>query len=335
MKSITLTAFTAILAVVMVISMQANAAAAKFNIRAATVLVEDSPTAKSLYMFKDIVESQTWGEVSVEVFANGKLGSERENIEACQLNNLQVATPSVGVMANFSKPMRVLNIPFVLTDRRVAHKILVEHPFHQKLLDQLQKVGLVGLGFTDYGMRNLTSRKEIKDLNDLKNLKVRTMKVPDHLALWEDLGANPTPIAFTELYGALQQGVVDAQENPWETIYLSKFYEVQDYVTVTGHIYDVQPMIMSKKFYDQLPKEYQEIVHKASDIALEYMWYLTAKQNDMFKEKCLEKGMKVNYFSKEDIAKCQELTKPVVDEIRKVAGDALVDEYLNVVKSLQ
>jgi TRAP-type transport system periplasmic protein len=329
MKRIPLASFTAILTVVMVIGLQTNATAAKFNIRAATVLVEDSPTAKSLYMFKDIVESQTWGEVTVEVFANGKLGSERENIEACQLNNLQVATPSVGVMANFSKPMRVLNIPFVLTDRTVAHKILVEHPFHQKLLDQLQEVGLVGLGFTDYGMRNLTSKKEVK------GLKVRTMKVPDHLALWEDLGTNPTTIAFTELYGALQQGVVDAQENPWETIFLSKFYEVQNYVAVTGHIYDVQPMIMSRKFYDRLPKEYQEIVHKASDIAIEYMWYLTAKQNDMFKEKCIEKGMKVNYFSKEDIAKSQELTKPVVDEIRKVAGDALVDEYLNVVKSVQ
>jgi tripartite ATP-independent transporter DctP family solute receptor len=335
MKKTLLTLPTIIMVVVMIIGLQTTATAGKYNIRAATVLVEDSPTAKSLYMFKDIVESQTWGEVSVEVFANGKLGSERENIEACQLNNLQVATPSVGVMANFSKPMRVLNIPFVLTDRTVAHKILVEHPFHQKLLDQLQEVGLVGLGFTDYGMRNLTSKKNVKSLSDLNGMKVRTMKVPDHLALWEDLGANPTPIAFTELYGALQQGVVDAQENPWETIFLSKFYEVQNYVAVTGHIYDVQPMIMSKKFYDSLPKEYQEVVHKASDVAIEYMWYLTAKQNDMFKEKCLEKGMKVNYFSKEDIAKSQELTKPVADEIRKVAGDALVDEYLTVVKSVQ
>ncbi|UCF89773.1 MAG: TRAP transporter substrate-binding protein [Desulfobacterales bacterium] len=319
----------------MVVTMPPVAGAGKYNIRAATVLVDDSPTAKCLFMFKDIVESQTWGDITVEVFTNGKLGSERENIEACQLNNLQLATPSVGVVANFSKPMRLLNIPFLLTDRKVAHKILVKDPIRQKLLSYLNEVGLVGLAFTDYGMRNLTSKKEVPNLAALKGLKVRTMKVPDHLALWEALGASPTPIAFTELYGALQQGVVDAQENPWETIYLSKFYEVQDNVTVTGHIYDVQPMIMSKKFYDRLPPEYQEIVQKAADIVTEYMWYLTAQQDDLFKAKCVEKGMKVNYFSQADLEKSQELTQPVVDEIRKVVGDALVDEYISAVKSAQ
>ncbi|WP_457551429.1 TRAP transporter substrate-binding protein [Desulfobacula sp.] len=306
--------------------------AGKYNIRAATVLVEKSPAAKALYMFKDIVESQTHGEVSVEVFPNGSLGSERENIEALQLNNLQLCIPSVGVLANFSPEMRTLNIPFVLTSSEVAYKVLVKDPIKDKLLAPLKKVGLVGLSFGDYGMRNVTSKKEIKTLADLKNFKIRTMKVPDHLALWEALGASPTPVSFTELYGALQQGVVQGQENPWETIFLSKFYEVQDYVTVTGHIYDVQPMVMSKKFYDRLPEKYKKTIHMAVDISTDYMWYITAQQNDMFKEKVLKAGMKVNTFSKSELAKCRKLTEHVTEKIKEVAGEELVNEYLNALE---
>jgi len=309
--------------------------AAKYNIRAATVLVEDSPAGKALYMFKDIVESQTWGDISVEVFPNGKLGPERENIEATQLNNIQLCIPSVGVLANFAKEMRVLNIPFALTDRSVAKKVLLEDPIRHKLLAPLEKVGLIGLSFGDYGMRNLTSKKEIKNLADLKNFKVRTMKVPDHLALWEALGASPTPVAFTELYGALQQGVVEGQENPWETIFLSKFYEVQKFVTITGHIYDLQPMVMSKRFFDSLPDDYKETIRHAADLATIYMWYLTDEQDSMFKEKCLEQGMKVNTFSTEDLAKSRELTKPLIEEIRKSVGNELVDAYLEAIKKYQ
>ena len=309
-----------------------SAGAAKYVIRAATVLVDESPTAKCLFMFKDIVESQTWGEVEVQVFTGGKLGDERPNIEACQLNNIQLATPSVGVLANFSNEIRVINLPFLLTNQKVAYKVLEEDPIGKRILDGLTKIGLVGLGFTDYGMRNLTSKKEIRSLAELKGFKVRTMKVPDHLSLWKSLGANPTPIAFSELYTALQQGVVDGQENPYETIYLTKFYEVQKFITVVGHIYDMQPVIMSKKFYDSLPKKYQEIMHTAAGIATKYNWYLTGKQNMIYRDQCTKAGMKVNTFSEAEIAKCRELTKPLYDEIRKASGDDLVNAYIAAVE---
>lgn len=319
-------------ALCLAISLPMSAGAAKYVMRAATVLIDESPTAKCLFLFKDIVESQTWGDVEVQVFTGGKLGDERPNIEACQLNNIQLATPSVGVLANFSNEVRVINLPFLLTNQKVAYKVLEEDPVGKKILAGLSKIGLVGLGFTDYGMRNLTSKKEIKSLEDINKLKIRTMKVPDHLSLWNSLGANPTPIAFSELYTALQQGVVDGQENPYETIFLTKFYEVQKYITVVGHIYDVQPVIMSKKFYDSLPPNYQEIMHKAADIATKYNWYLTGKQNMMYKDKCTKSGMKVNYFSEAEIAKCRERTKPLYDEIRKVAGNEIVNEYIAAVE---
>ena len=316
------------LALCLMIVVPTSASAAKYVIRAATVLIDESPTAKCLFMFRDLVESQTWGDVEVQVFTGGKLGDERPNIEACQLNNIQLATPSVGVLANFSNEVRVINLPFLLTNQQVAFKVLEEDPIGKKILAGLSKIGLVGLGFTDYGMRNLTSKKEIKSLGDMKGLKVRTMKVPDHLSLWKSLGANPTPIAFSELYIGLQQGVVDGQENPFETIYLTKFYEVQKFITVVGHIYDVQPVIMSKKFYDGLPPNYQKIMHTAAKAATKYNWYLTGKQNLMYKDECTKAGMKVNYFSASETAKCRELTKPLYKEIRKVAGDDLVNEYI-------
>lgn len=322
----------ALVAVCLVFAFGATAGAAKYVIRAATVLVDESPIAQSLYLFAKIVESQTNGDIEVQVFSGGKLGDERPNIEAAQLNNIQVATPSGGVLANFSKKIRVINLPFLLTDQKVAYKVLNESAVGQKLLDSLSEIGLIGLAFGDYGMRNLTSKKEIKNMTDLKGLKIRTMKVPDHLALWKNMGANPTPIAFSELYTALQQGVVDGQENPYETIYLSKFYEVQKYITVVGHIYDLQPIIMSKKFYDGLPPNYQHIVRNAAQIANKYLWYITGKQNDTFKQQCEKAGMTINYFSREEMAKSLEVNKPLVDQIRKVAGDKLVDEYIAAVE---
>lgn len=322
----------ALVAVCLVFAFGATAGAAKYVIRAATVLVDESPIAQSLYLFAKIVESQTNGDIEVQVFSGGKLGDERPNIEAAQLNNIQVATPSGGVLANFSKKIRVINLPFLLTDQKVAYKVLNESAVGQKLLDSLSEIGLIGLAFGDYGMRNLTSKKEIKNMTDLKGLKIRTMKVPDHLALWKNMGANPTPIAFSELYTALQQGVVDGQENPYETIYLSKFYEVQKYITVVGHIYDLQPIIMSKKFYDGLPPNYQQIVRNAAQIANKYLWYITGKQNDTFKQQCEKAGMTINYFSREEMAKSLEVNKPLVDQIRKVAGDKLVDEYIAAVE---
>ncbi len=320
------------MALCLMVALPSSATAAKYVIRAATVLIDESPTAKCLFMFRDIVESQTWGEVEVQVFTGGKLGDERPNIEACQLNNIQLATPSVGVLANFSSQVRVINLPFLLTNQKVAFKVLEEDPIGKRILSSLSKIGLVGLGFTDYGMRNLTSKKEIKSLNDIKGLKVRTMKVPDHLSLWKSLNANPTPIAFSELYTGLQQGVVDGQENPYETIFLTKFYEVQKYITVVGHIYDVQPVIMSKKFYDSLPPNYQKIMHTAAKIATQYNWYLTGKQNMIYKDKCTDAGMKVNFFSEAEIAKCRELAKPLYDEIRKAAGDEIVNAYIAAVE---
>lgn len=322
----------ALVAVCLVFAFGATAGAAKYVIRAATVLVDESPIAQSLYLFAKIVESQTNGDIEVQVFSGGKLGDERPNIEAAQLNNIQVATPSGGVLANFSKKIRVINLPFLLTDQKVAYKVLNESAVGQKLLDSLSEIGLIGLAFGDYGMRNLTSKKEIKNMTDLKGLKIRTMKVPDHLALWKNMGANPTPIAFSELYTALQQGVVDGQENPYETIYLSKFYEVQKYITVVGHIYDLQPIIMSKKFYDGLPPNYQHSVRNAAQIANKYLWYITGKQNDTFKQQCEKAGMTINYFSREEMAKSLEVNKPLVDQIRKVAGDKLVDEYIAAVE---
>ena len=309
-----------------------NTFAAQHLIRAGTVLVEDSPAAKCLYMFEEIVESQTMGDIEVEVYAGGKLGAERETIEGIQLNNIQVTIPSVGVLANFSDKIRVINLPFLLTNRKVAHKVLVEDEtgVSQELLDSLSKNGIKGLTFGDYGMRQLTSNREIKTVNDLKGLKLRTMKVPDHLELWRSLNANPTPIAFTELYSALQQGVVDGQENPWETVYLSKFYEVQKYATVTGHIYDVQPLLMSQKFYDNLSSEYQKIIQMAADISTEHMWYITGKQNEEYKAKCA-KHLKINDFDKSQLKKCRELSKPVFESIREAAGDEIVDKYIKAV----
>ncbi len=324
MKRIALFTFASLI----LLTLQTYATAANYKIKAATVLVDDSPTSMMLYMFKNIVESQTNGDIKVEVYTNGKLGDERPSIEACQLNTVQLTTPSVGVLANFNEKFRVANLPFILTDQKVAYKVLVESRVGKELLKEVENNGLIGLGWGDFGMRNLTTRKKIKKLADLKGMKIRTMKVPDHLTLWKSLGANPTPIAFSELYTAMQQRLVDGQENPYENIYLFKFYEVQKYTTVTTHIYDVQPVLMSKKFYTNLPPEYQKIVQMAADISIKYNWHITGIQNAMFKKKLQDTGMNVSRLSDAEIANFRKAAKPVVSEIRKIVGNQLVDAYI-------
>ena len=203
------------------------------NIIAAHGAAENTSENESFLKFKELVEERSGGAVTVDLYPNQQLGGDREYTEAATQGNVTMGGPSTANIAPFVPAMNAFETPFLFSDRETVYAAL-DSEAGQALLDSLESAGLKGLGYFENGFRQLTTNKEINSLADLKGLKIRVMENEVHLAIWEALGTNPSPLAFGELYSALQQKAFDAQENPAELIYNTKFYEVQDHVYLTN-----------------------------------------------------------------------------------------------------
>lgn len=167
--------------------------------------------------FKELVEQKTNGKIKVEVYPNAQLGADREAIEGVQVGNITMTICSTAPQANFVKSLALFDTPFVFESKDVARKVF-DGSFKEVIGKEYEKAGFKLLGFSDQGFRELTLNKPVQTPDDLKGIKIRTMENPYHMAVWKALGANPTPIAFNEVYTALQQKTVDGQENPYELI---------------------------------------------------------------------------------------------------------------------
>lgn len=191
------------------------------------------------------------------------------------------------------------------------------------LLKKLEKVGYVGLGFGDFGFRHITnSVRPIEKIEDLKGLKIRTMQNPVHLDAFRKLGANPTPMAFSEVFSSLQQGVIDGQENPLKNIEAYKMYEVQKYLTLDGHVYSFVVFVVSKNFYDKLSKEDQAAMKEATQLAIDHMRKSVKKEDEQAMEIIKKAGLKIHTLSDEEKEKMTRLVEPVkVDYAKKINLD--------------
>ena len=184
------------------------------------------------------------------------------------MGTIQMAIPSTSALAGFDKRIQVLDLPYLFTTRKAAFDA-VDGELGHKLNSYLAKKGFEVLGYQENGFRHVTnSKRPIKSPADLKGLKIRTMENPMHIAFFKELGANPTPMSWGELYTALQQGTVDAQENPYAMIDDGKFYEVQKYVSETGHVFSYEILIANKKFMDKLPADLRKVVVDAAHKAI-------------------------------------------------------------------
>lgn len=217
--------------------------------------------------FKEIVEAESLGAIQVDLFPAGQLGGERELIEATKLGTIPMSMVS-GAIAGYFKPAMVLDIPYLFPSAPVAWNVL-DGEFGRELANEVLKmVGTRVLAYGETGFRNFTnSKRVIKSPADMKGLKLRVMETPLYMTLIKSLGANPTPIAWPETYTALQQKVVDGQENPVSVIIQAKFAEVQKYLTLDGHTYGADFIIINEKFYQGLSKENQNILKRAAIVA--------------------------------------------------------------------
>jgi len=231
---------------------------------------EEAQFHKGVQKFIELVEEKTDGNVVFNVHPNGELGGEREMIEATQLGTLDMVVTSTGPLGNFSKKSLALDFPFLFKDREQAYKVL-DGEIGDEINEQIEDNGMYNLAWWETGFRQLSNNKRaIKSPEDLKGLKIRTMENAVHLDAFKAMGASPTPMSFTELYTGLEQGVVDGQENPLTVIVPNKLQEVQEYLTISNHVYSPGAILINQAKFDEFPAELQEIIKKAAIEARDY-----------------------------------------------------------------
>jgi tripartite ATP-independent transporter DctP family solute receptor len=230
----------------------------------------DNPTAPITAVFKTMVEARTNLGIKVEIYAAGVLGKERESMEQVQQGVIQSYIASGTGIAQFYKPYDVTNLPFALNSYAVAYEVF-DGSFGQEMAEDIRKkTGFKVLGFGESGgfFQISNSKRPIKSPADMKGLKIRTMSIPLHMGVIESLGGAPTPVAWAEVYTALQTGVVDGQMNPIPIINTAKFYEVQKYITLTNHLYAPYVWVLTDKWYQSLTQAEKEIILDAAKTAL-------------------------------------------------------------------
>jgi tripartite ATP-independent transporter DctP family solute receptor len=230
----------------------------------------DNPTAPIAAVFKNVVESRTNQNIKVELYAAGVLGKERESMEQVQQGVIQSYIASGTGISQFYQPYDVTNLPFAFNSYAVAYEVY-DGPFGQEMGEDIRKkTGFKVLGYGESGgfFQISNSKRPIKSPADMKGLKIRTMSIPIHMGIIESLGGAPTPIAWAEVYTALQTGVVDGQMNPIPIINTAKFYEVQKFITLTNHLYAPYVWVLNDKWYQGLTAAEKEIVMDAAKTAL-------------------------------------------------------------------
>lgn len=298
----------------------------KKTLRVSIGLNDQHPEYEGAMKFKELVESQS-DDFIVEVYHSGQIGDDRSAIEMLQFGTLEITIPSTSPLVNFVREYGVFDLPFTIPNEEVADKVL-DGPFGEKMFSLLESQNLVGLAFWENGFRNLTNNvRPVAKIEDLNGLKIRTMENEIHLDAWKTLGANPTPMAFTELYTAMQQGTVDGQENPYPTIDLSQFNEVQQYVSSTNHVYTPFIFLFSKPIWDELTAEQQEIIRNAAVEAGKF----NRKRNREVNQESLERlkeSMTFTEVTPEEYARFQEAVAPIIEKHADSIGKEYVDEYL-------
>ncbi|QTX32192.1 DctP family TRAP transporter solute-binding subunit [Aminithiophilus ramosus] len=302
------------------------AAGAKYILKVGYILPEtQSDHIIMRDVFKKDVEELSKGQIAVELYPNAQLGGDRELIESVQLGTLEMAIPATSAIAGFEKRFQVFDLPFLFKSKEKAFQVL-DGELGLKLNELLPPKGMVNLGYAENGFRHITnSRRPIHSPEDLKGLKLRTMENPLHMAFFSLLGANPTPMNFGELYTALQQGIVDAQENPVVLVYTSKFFEVQKFYSLTGHVFSATMLVTNKAFLDGLPDDLRKIVEDAARHYCLEQRKMADVQEKEFLEALKATGMEINELTDGEKSLFVEATLPVYDRFRGEIGDELVD----------
>lgn len=283
-----------------------------YTLKAGHVLASDHPYHLGLLKMAEIMAEKSNGRIRMDVFPSSQIGNERDLIEGMQMGTIDVSLVSTAPLAGFVNEFLAFDLPFLFKDRATALKVL-DGEIGQNSLKQIEANNLVGLAFWENGYFNINnSKKAVKNPSDMKDLKIRTMENAIHMSTFKALGANPIPMAWGEVFTALQQSAIDGCTLTPTSFWTSKLQDAnQKYLTVTHHVYIPAPLLMSKKTYDALPDDLKAIVKEAANAARDYERELSAKVDSEYMAKIKGAGVQIIEV---DQAEWQKALQPVYAE---------------------
>jgi C4-dicarboxylate-binding protein DctP len=308
-----------------------TAAAQDFTFTFAHVLTENTPNARAAVRFKEEVEKNSDGRIAIDIRPAAVLGGDVEIIEQTQMGLVHISIPPTGNLANFNEKMYLFDLPFLISDDASMKRVL-DGEVGTELLGTLEPNNLHGIAMWGAGFRHMTNNiRPITGPDDLKGIKMRTLQAPTILSTYRAYGANPTAMAYTEVYNGLQQGVVEGQENPFANIYSMKFHEVQKYMTLTAHAYHTYAAVMNKQAWDSLPDDLKKVISDAMivgrDAAREYTLEDEAKILEEIKDQ-----IEVIELTPEGREAFVEKSQPIYDEFRPKITPELMDKAIAAAK---
>lgn len=272
----------------------------------------DSPEHKGAEKFKEIVESKTDGKVTVKIYPALQLGSLREQVEATQFGEIDITMQPTAVISPFVDDIKVLDLPYLLPTKTEQMYEVLDSEVGDELLATLEQGGFKGLGFWPGGYKLFTTNGiEIHKPKDFEGVTMRTMEAPILLAQYEEWGGNPIPVPYAELYNSLQQGVVDGQENPLQTIYLNNYHEVQDTIVESHHGGMTYVLMANQSWFAGLPSSVQDVIVEAEKEAKITAREELAATEDEYRQKIKDSGVNYYKLTPEEIEVFKEASKPI------------------------
>lgn len=309
--------------------MTVGAVHAQTNLLFANTLAANDTHNEAARRMAEILRQKTGGKLTMSVHPGGVLGNDGAILEGVRLGSIDIALTGNPFFTQFAPRLNVMDLPYLFRDANHAHKVM-DGPVGAELLKDLERSGMKGLAYWEIGFRHVTTSKlPIRTPADLKSLKIRTTPNKAHLQAFKLWGANPVPMAFTELYLALQTGTVDAQENPINNIYANRMHEVQKHLSLTGHAYTASIVAMNLGKFNALPPEQQKAVLEAVREAGLFQRELNAKQEGENLAKMKAAGLQV--IDKVDTEPFRKVAyEPVTKAYTDLFGHDIVDRILQV-----
>ena len=282
--------------------------------------------------FAQQIEEKTEGRYTIEIHPNFELGSLTESVQMIKAGDVQLSGVVLG--SYYTNELAIIDLPNAVPSIEDAYKLYTETEFRPYIEEALRKENIEMLDFGAVYFREMTCSKPVYTADDIKGINIRTLENNYHTQYWSALGANPSPLAWAETYISLQQGLVDAEENPLDSIMGGKLYEVQKYVIGTNHIVYTAPILVNGDFFASLSEEDQEIFREAGKATEEYVYNYARDFEATLKQQLIDNGMEFIDLDDATLAELKDRAQPVYDSIREQVGDETMDSFLAAIESV-
>ncbi|MBT3068104.1 TRAP transporter substrate-binding protein [Rhodoferax sp. U11-2br] len=315
------------LTAVAAVALSSNVAFAEIKAKIGHAMPDTHPQATAMNKFAELAGIYTKGNVKIQAYHSGVLGSDEKQLQAVQSGTQEFYIGTLSPLSTRVKEVQVWDLPFMFQNEKEVYAVL-DGASSKKIFEKIEPAGLVGLTWTGMGFRNLSnSKRSVAKLEDVAGLKIRVMANPVALETWKTIGANAVPMAFAEVFPALEIKALDGQENPLVHMYSNKMQEVQKFISVTNHVYTPVAIVASKKFWDTLSPADQAGVQKAATEAGLYQRKLLDEGDIDVVSKFKAAGVTVNTVSPAELARIQDKVKPVVAKFAPIIGEDFVKGF--------